>query len=69
MDYWSDANMNTISARFEYRILDYRDRYKQKRKALHDMVEDNDGFTREEIYDLVLTANKAVYQRSKSNNE
>lgn len=45
--------------------VDYRERFENKRQLLHDMVEDGDGFRRDEIYDLTLTAHKAVWQGSK----
>ena len=57
-------NTSKVEVEFTYDInaVDYREKFEEKREALHDMVEDGDGFTKEEIHDLVLTANKALAQ-------
>jgi len=57
-------NSKDLTLEFEFTHVDYQEKYESKRKGLHDMVEDGDGFTRKEIHDLVLTANKAVWQES-----
>jgi len=55
-----------LSVEFTYQTTDYREQFENKREALHDMVADGDGFTKEEIHDLVKTANLLVWQESKN---
>jgi len=50
---------------FQYEQVDYQERFEEKRKGMHDIVADGDGLTKEMVRDLVLTANKAVWQKSK----
>ena len=54
-----------LTFEFSFQQVDYQKKYKNKHKGLCDMVADGDGFTREEIHDLVLTANKAIWQQAK----
>jgi len=59
----------TGSITVSFKCVDYREQFENKRQALHDMVEGGDGFTREEIHDLVKTANLLVWQESKESED
>lgn len=54
-----------ISVEFTYSAKDYQEEFKEKKQALHDIVEDGDGLRRDEVADLVEVANFAVWQKSK----
>lgn len=54
-----------FNVKFEYQFVDYEEQFEEKRQALEDMVRDGDGFTKEEIRDLVMVGNKAVWQESR----
>lgn len=56
---------DSFTVTFSFQTTDYQEQFENKRQALHDMVEDGDGFTKEEIRDLVKTANLLVWQESK----
>lgn len=47
-------------------ITDYQERYTEKKEGLAGIIRDGDEFGKEAVRDLVLTANKAVYQESKN---
>lgn len=42
--------------------VDYEEKFDEKQHGLADIVRDGDGFTREELYDLIVTANKSIAQ-------
>lgn len=52
-------------AMLSFNKTDYRERFEEKREATRDIVADGDGLTHEMVHDLVLTANKAVWQDAK----
>lgn len=56
----SSAKVKVESNTGEYRIVPPTKEFEDKKQALYDMVEDGDGFTKEEIHDLVLTAYRAI---------
>lgn len=63
----STVNFDTdnLTVEFTYSEVDYQEKFEEKRQALHDIVQDGDGLRKDEVADLVLTANKAVWQEAK----
>lgn len=49
----------------EFKLIDFEEQFYDKRDGLAAMVGETGEFRRDEIEDLVLTANKAVWQESK----
>lgn len=62
LDTQFDKPSNKITAVFTH--PDYQEQYEKKQQALADIVRDGDGLRKEEVRDLVLTANKAVWNKS-----
>jgi len=56
---------DNLTVEFTYQTKDYQEQFEEKRQALHDIVQDGDGLRKEEVADLVKTANLAVWQKSK----
>ena len=52
----------SFSVTFNYSDIDHQEKFEEKRKGMHDIVEDGDGLTREMVRDLVMMANKAIWQ-------
>ena len=59
----------SLTVEFEFSEVDYMEKFEEKRQALHDIVQDGDGLRKDEVADLVLTANKAVWQQSKESED
>jgi hypothetical protein len=60
-----NIDSNNMTTELSYQTKDYQEKFDEKRQALEDMMADGDGYTKKEVRDLVLTANKAVWQESK----
>lgn len=58
-----DFKADDLTLEFTYTTVDYEEKFEDKRQALHDIVADGDGLRKDEVADLVMTANKAVSQR------
>lgn len=60
---------DNLTVEFTYQTKDYQEQFEEKRQALHDIVKDGDGLRKEEVADLVKTANLAVWQREKEDDK
>lgn len=54
-----------VTVTIEYNAVDYEQKFEEKHEGMHDIVADGDGLTKDIVRDLVMTANKAIWQESK----
>lgn len=60
-----DSGQVTMQVKTNWNKINYQKKFVNKQKALAAMVEEGDGFRRDEVADLVETANRAVLQESR----
>lgn len=59
--------VNPMTGQFTIRVRDYESEFEDKRQALHDIIRDGDGLRKDEVADLVLTAQRAIHQNGTDN--